>query len=224
MWDLQEESLREKYHVLRVELPAHGDSLGAGESEISEYARWVEEVVEKRVPGGYILVGHSMGGAISMHIAVAKPRDLKGLVLVGTGAKLGVTPIIFRQLREDPESFYETIEKAAIGSAAGPEVKDLVLASIKKCAPSVTHGDFKACDRFDIREHLEKIDIPTLIICGEEDRLTPVAYSEYLNREIKASKLLVIVEAGHMVMMEKPDPVNRVLGEFVAEIAGRGGE
>jgi pimeloyl-ACP methyl ester carboxylesterase len=218
MWNFQEKDLSKKCRVLIVELPAHGRSLGSGESEIGEYAGWVKEIIKESVVGNYILAGHSMGGAVSMQIAAEQPSKLSGLILVGTGAKLGVARIILRQLREDPESFYQTIEKAALWSEAGPEVKDLVLASIRRCAPSVTHGDFKACDRFDIRERLSEIRVPVLIICGTEDLLTPVAYSEYLNREIKGSKLAIVPGAGHMVMMEKPEPVNQAMIQFLESI------
>jgi len=220
MWGSQAKALEGYARTLAIDLPGHGGSEGAGEADIGEYARWVEEIVEKAGAGEkYILVGHSMGGAVGLQVAVSRPRGLAGLVLVGTGAKLGVTPIIFKQLREDPEGFYRTIEKAALGSDAGPEVRDAVLASVTKTAPPVTHGDFKACDRFDMRGSLDLIQVPTLIICGEEDRMTPPSYSEYLHREIAGSSLLTVPGAGHIVMMEKPEAVNEGLRGFVASLS-----
>jgi pimeloyl-ACP methyl ester carboxylesterase len=83
------------------------------------------------------------------------------------------------------------------------------------CRPEVLYGDFLACNRFDLREEVDRIDLPTLVICGEEDELTPVSYSESLHRRIKGSALEIIPGAGHMVMMEAPDPFNRVVQDFV---------
>jgi len=60
-----------------------------------------------------------------------------------------------------------------------------------------------------------RITIPTLIVCGEDDILTPVKYSEFLEREIRGSKLVRVPDAGHLLMIEKPEPVNRAIEEFV---------
>jgi pimeloyl-ACP methyl ester carboxylesterase len=78
--------------------------------------------------------------------------------------------------------------------------------------------DLKACDRFDIRDRLKEILLPTLIVCGKEDLLTPLKYSEYLKENIADSRLKVISQAGHMVMAERPQLLNRALESFIAEI------
>jgi pimeloyl-ACP methyl ester carboxylesterase len=54
-----------------------------------------------------------------------------------------------------------------------------------------------------------------LIICGKEDLLTPVKYSQYLKQKIKNSELYIIEEAGHMVMLEKPNEVNQIIERFL---------
>jgi pimeloyl-ACP methyl ester carboxylesterase len=90
------------------------------------------------------------------------------------------------------------------------------------CGPEVLYGDFLACNRFDLREEVERIDLPTLVICGREDELTPVSYSEFLHRRIKGAALEIIPDAGHMVMMEAPDPFNRAVRDFVLSIVVSG--
>jgi pimeloyl-ACP methyl ester carboxylesterase len=62
-----------------------------------------------------------------------------------------------------------------------------------------------------------KIDLPTLILCGEEDEMTPIRYSEFLHDCIKNSKMEVLPDAGHMVMMESPQAFNEKVQKFVAE-------
>jgi len=222
LWDAQEKDLGRRHALLRLELPAHGGSSGKGEEQIPAYARWVEAVLTERVnPKPYILVGHSMGGAIAMEIVAGQPAGLVGLVLLGTGAKLGVSPVIFRLLREDPEGFVQTIDRAALGPNASSEVRQAVEASIRRCHPAILLGDFLACDRFDMRERMGRIRVPVLIVCGEEDRLTPPAYAEYLHREIEDSYRVEIPGAGHMVMLEAPEQVNREMETFIGRVTSR---
>ncbi len=87
--------------------------------------------------------------------------------------------------------------------------------------PEVLYGDFLACDRFDVMNEVEKIDLPALILCGEDDQLTPVKYSQFLNNRIKSSKLEVLPSAGHMVMMEAPQAFNEKVREFILESLNR---
>ena len=88
-----------------------------------------------------------------------------------------------------------------------------------RCRPEVLYGDFLACDRFDLMKEVEKIDRPTLILCGEDDELTPIKYSQYLLLRIKGSSLETFRDAGHMVMMEATGPFNDKIGEFISRIS-----
>jgi pimeloyl-ACP methyl ester carboxylesterase len=69
---------------------------------------------------------------------------------------------------------------------------------------------------------VEKINLPTLILCGEEDKLTPVKYSQFLRNRIKGSKLEVLPHAGHMVMMESAKTCNVKIGEFISTLTFSG--
>ncbi len=218
LWAPQDLRFRSETAVCCVELPGHGGSGGGGETEIRAYAGWVREAIQEvlgQMP--YVLAGHSMGGAIALDMAIEGNGGPVGLVLVATGAKLGVTPVIFRLLKEDFKGFLDTIDQAALGPKAPPDVREVVVGGLRRCSPSVVHGDFTACDRFDVRERLNEIQIPALVVCGEEDRLTPVAYSEFLASNINGARLQIVPEAGHMVMLESPDSVNRAIGAFLRE-------
>jgi pimeloyl-ACP methyl ester carboxylesterase len=58
---------------------------------------------------------------------------------------------------------------------------------------------------------VDRIRVPAVVVCGAEDRLTPVKYARYLHERIPGALLAVIPGAGHMVMLEKPEEVNRAL-------------
>ena len=68
---------------------------------------------------------------------------------------------------------------------------------------------------YDIRDRVSQIKIPTLIIVGEKDKATPVEMSKYLNREIKGSKLRIIPDTSHMVMVDKSKELNEIIEEFI---------
>jgi pimeloyl-ACP methyl ester carboxylesterase len=220
IWDAQANHFRGKHLVYRLELPGHGgsESDSSDEGEITAYATWVRQVIERLFQSvAYALVGHSMGGAIALELGTKPLRGLHSLVLVGTGAKLGVTPIVFQMLKENRDAFFETIDRVGFSANTSRNVRDRVIELIKNCVPRVISKDFQACDRFDIRERLKNILLPTLIVCGEEDLLTPVKYSRYLHEMISASSLAIIPGAGHMIMAEQPERLNRAIEAFLAQ-------
>ena len=88
-------------------------------------------------------------------------------------------------------------------------------------------ADFTACNDFNLlaespaEDVLRHIDLPTLVVCGKEDRLTPPKYSRYLQERIAGAELLLVPDAGHMVMLEQPQAVTSAIAEFVAGISQR---
>jgi pimeloyl-ACP methyl ester carboxylesterase len=219
VWEEQASFFRGMSRVFRVELPGHGKSSGLGEAEIPAYAEWVRGfLASASSPGPVVVIGHSMGGAVAIHLALDPPRSLLGIVLMGTGARLGVMPAIFQLLETDPEGFFRTIDLVAYGPSVSEELKKRGTDMIRECPIPVILKDFRACDRFDLKARLQEIRLPTLIICGEEDKLTPVKYSIFLNERIPGSRLVLIPQAGHMAMVEKPEVVNRAIEDFLSSL------
>jgi pimeloyl-ACP methyl ester carboxylesterase len=134
---------------------------------------------------------------------------------VGTGAKLRVLPLILEGIKENFEETAKKINQFAFSPKAPNDLIEKGVAEMLRCRPEVLHGDFSACDRFDVMNEIEKINPPTLILCGDEDQLTPVKYSQFLQNKIKGSRLEVISGAGHMVMMESPSLFNEKIKEFL---------
>jgi pimeloyl-ACP methyl ester carboxylesterase len=89
---------------------------------------------------------------------------------------------------------------------------------MEQVRPSVLYGDFVACNNFDIMDSLSSIKVPTLVLCGQEDEMTPLRFSQYLSDNIPASDLKVIPKAGHMVMLEQSQPVAQTMAEFLSAV------
>jgi pimeloyl-ACP methyl ester carboxylesterase len=79
-------------------------------------------------------------------------------------------------------------------------------------------GNFKACDSFDVTEKLSLIEVPVLVLTGNDDNVTPLKYGTFLEKNIKNAKLVNIEDAGHLSPIEKPNEVNRSIHDFLSQI------
>ncbi len=212
--------LSEDYRLVMLDLPGHGRS-DPPDAEISVklYSDYVADFIEKLDLRKGIPVGHSLGGAITLQLALDNPGLLTALVLVGTGAKLGVLPAILESLET---RFEESVDLAVgqLGFAAGadPKLVELSKQECLRCGQEIAYADFSACNDFDVRDRLAEIYLQTLIIVGEEDQLTPVKWARYLREKIAKAKLLEVEKAGHMVMMEQPAIVNQGIQGFIRKL------
>ena len=207
--------------VMALDLPGHGRSPGPGEKSVAAFAARVVALLDALEVRTAVVAGHSMGGAIALTLALQAPARVAGLVLVGTGARLRVTTAVLTTtadpalLAQAARGMIEwSFAPGASEALLGPCVEGL-LAN----APGVAHDDFAACNAFDVMPRLGEVAVPALVICGEEDRLTPPKYSEFLRAGLRGARLLRIPGAGHMVMLEKPEPVARAVSAFLGELA-----
>ena len=157
-----------------------------------------------------------MGGAIALSLAITHPDDISGLVLVGTGAKLGVDSKILEGLRERPMM---TIEDVIIPLSFNSI--DLGLGRESRDALSILNlpvflNDYLACQDFDARADLPKISSPTLVVCGDKDRMTPPKWSHYLRSNISNSELYFVKDSGHMLPLEKPKSLGLLVQSFLS--------
>jgi len=89
---------------------------------------------------------------------------------------------------------------------------------------SVLSGDLQACNKFDMMDRVAGVMQPTLVICGTEDQMTPQRYAQFLVNGIPNARLVVVPEAGHMVMLEQPRTVAENLLNFLQGVFFRPGE
>ena len=201
---------------IALDLPGHPK--GRGYNTIPEYAQFVTQTIEERRLASVVLAGHSMGGAITIEIALTLPRFLAGIVLISSGTRLRVTPVIKDEVERDYPHAAEVIAHWAYSPKTDMKLRKAAIQELLEVPAEVTHGDFQACDRFDRMNEISRIDLPTLIVCGEDDALTPIKYSQYMKERIRNARIVIIPDAGHSVMLEKPEELNHALRSFLAEI------
>lgn len=209
------------YRIFAVDLPGHGKSGGVGEQSIFVYAKIVFDWMQAIGIHQAVVVGQSMGGAIALALALEYGEHVLGLGLVGTGARLRVMPDFLDQLSK--ESTYgrgvNKLVELYFADSTGDVLRNKVSRQLRRTRPSVVHGDFVACDRFDVMDRLNEIKAPTSVICGSEDALTPPKYARHLAESIPNGNLTMIPKAGHMVALEQPEMVARTLETFLGNVA-----
>jgi len=209
--------------IYAIDLPGHGKSEGTGKHSIDEYANDVLVFMKELKIGTAVMVGVSMGSAIALTLALKFPRKVLGLGLLGAGSKLRVAQSILETVG-NPNTFefaVDTINDNCFSANTPPSLLQLSKEQMLTTRPPVFLGDFLACNDFDVTSQLGKIKTPAIIICGKEDKMTPVKYSELLQNGIANSELHIVENAGHLVMAEQPDMVADLLKQFVDGIPPR---
>lgn len=208
------------FRIFALDLPGHGKSPGGGQQTILGYTqaivKWLEAVGLYKA----VFIGHSMGSAIALMLALEYPERVSALALLGSAARLQVNPILLEEA-SSPATLSNAVDRIIAWSfspSAPVNLTRLVAKRMAETRPSVLYSDFLACDAFDITHRIPRISQPTLIICGEHDRMTPLRQSQFLANSLPKARLEVIPEAGHMVMLEKPSEVASVLRRFLEEI------
>lgn len=216
-WFMQLRGLSTKMHVISLDLNGHGATALRREKDVFDsYLRDIESVAS--LFSKPILAGHSMGGALTQTFALKHPELLRGIVLVGTGSKLRVSPAIFEMLENDFERYVKAVAQFMFDESTSQEIVSASQAEVRKCSVEVITRDFAVCDSFNLMDKVNGIDIPTLIIVGESDQMTPVKYSQYMHQQIHGSKIVVLPQAGHAVMLEQAGRFNETLLDWVSSL------
>jgi pimeloyl-ACP methyl ester carboxylesterase len=208
------------YRIYTLDLPGHGRSTNVGLQSIRDYASGVVTFMDLVGLSRAVIVGHSMGGAIALILGLDHAERVVGLGLIGTGARLRVAPPVL-SYTANPATFslaVELINDWAFGPQADPHLKAVAARRMAETRPAVLHGDLLACDAFDIMDRLSEIHFPTLVLCGTEDKLTPLTFSNTLASKIPGAALQTVDGAGHMVMLEEPRRVAGALTVFLKTV------
>ena len=200
-----------------IDLPGHPQ--GTACPSIEGYLEWVRGFNTARRYKDVVLCGHSMGGAITQLYALRYPDELRGIILIGTGARLRVHPDYLNRCENPGEDNSSWIEgQKDTFKKVDSDIYDVLVRRASEVGPQVELNDLRACDQFDIMDEVKNISLPTQVICGSEDIMTPVKYSDYLAETIKEAREEVINGGSHYVQLEKYQAVNEQIERFLATL------
>ncbi len=214
-WTAQVEALAERVNTVALDLPGHGRSDGNGHDRIEDYARAVVDFISTIETPRPIPCGLSLGGAITQQLLLDFPDLFKAGILISTGSKLKVAPEIFDAIEKDIKGYVDMIVKLVASKATDPDRVKSFKDDTARCKSEILIQDFRACDHFDVMQRLGSITSPVLVVTAEDDQVTPPKYGDFMEKSIAKASRVHIMEAGHIVTMEKPEEVNRAIIEFL---------
>jgi pimeloyl-ACP methyl ester carboxylesterase len=218
VWNRQFVALKDRWNVTAVELPGHGRSEGPGEQDVPTYVEWVREIMEAFAVTKPVLAGHSLGAAIALTFALKYPGLISGIMPLGGGAKMPVNQAILDGLKTNPASVVDMIVKFSLIKENREQIGGPLRESLLKGDTNILYMDLVACNGLDLAAELGRIAVPTLVVCGSDDKMTPPDFSRFLSDRIPGARLALIEKAGHFAMLENPEAFNQVTEEFVSRI------
>lgn len=200
-----------------IDLPGH--PTGKACNSIDRYVDWVRGFNTARRYKDVVLCGHSMGGAIALQYALRYPDELKGMILIGAGARLKVEARYIQECENAVDDNSEWLEsRREIYKDVEDDINQVLMRRTLEIGPEVELNDLKACDEFDVMDKVHKIDLPTHVMCGADDVATPVKFTEYLAENIPGAQHEVIDGGGHHVQLERYQRVNDQIERFMASL------
>lgn len=205
--------------MIALSAPGRLDSEGPPLGSVAELAALVRAFVDSEVSGDYVVVGHSLGGAVAIEHALAEPpKRLRGIVLLATGARLRVNAAIlalFAKLAAAGEASDVDLMPAFLRTTVEPSIVDEVAEKLRQTPSASGLADWSACNAFDRMGDLHAIGVPALVVSGSADPLTPPKYGEYLHAHIGTSELVMIEGAGHLLPVTHAIEVGHAIERFL---------
>lgn len=219
---LQKELEKRKFVVRSIDLPGFGkERIYDKVYTMHDYADFVINYFKKNNINKVIIIGHSFGGRIGIYLSVNYSNMIKALILSGTpGLGSDLTN------KENIYLFLAKVGKIIFSVPLISIFSDLARKSLYKMVGSYDYYNTKGTLRetfqnivnFRLQPILNKINIPTLIIWGQEDRVVPVKIAYGMNKQIKDSKLTVIDEAKHGIPWTHPKAFAEEVEKFLESV------
>jgi 3-oxoadipate enol-lactonase len=227
LWKPAAQSLVTRYRVLLPDLRGHGDSgLGEGPATMEKHAADVARLLDheriRRAP----FVGVSIGGYVGFEFWRKFAARVEAFVLCNTKAqadtpeaRAGRLQSATEVMERGTEPFFESMLPKLLGKttyATRPDLVEGALSMMRKMSTEdVAMVQRGMAERPDSVETLKTINVPTLVVTGDEDILTGVAEAEVMRRNIPGCQMKVIARAGHYSPWEQPEEVGKLLRQFL---------
>lgn len=209
----------DNYPIYSLDLPGHGKSGGESQTSVEKYVDIVNKFVTAIKLDNVCIVGHSMGASIALNAALDKYNWLRAMALTGGASKMFVTDAILEGLKENFEPTIENIVKYSWYKNTGAFFKQKARQRMLEAGSKVVHDDFYACSQFDVSDRLAEIDIPTLVIASNYDRMVPIKVSHKMADQLSRSTFVTLENCGHFQHIEQTSRVAKELANYLSTLA-----
>jgi pimeloyl-ACP methyl ester carboxylesterase len=226
VWNLQTRALAHAgWNVMALDCPGHGASDDLAElTTVEQLADWLVAMLDAAGLERVSLVGHSLGAGVALTVAGQHPDRVQALALVGTSLTMPVNEQLLHDTLHDQPAAVDFItgfgldRRYQLGASPAPGMWMVgsVRALLLRCPPAMLHRDFKIVGGWDGAPYAAKVAAPTLVIAGENDRMTPAKNGKAMAVAIAGAEYLQLPGIGHMLPNEAPREVMKALRTFLA--------
>jgi pimeloyl-ACP methyl ester carboxylesterase len=232
LWQPAAQALVSHYRVILPDLRGHGDSgIGEGPATMEKHAADLAQIMDCEEIGRAAFVGVSIGGYVLFEFWRKQRARVQALVLCNTKAqadtpegRAGRFRAASEVMERGTEPFFESMVGKLIGETTRSSRPDLVegaLRMMRKMSPDdVAMVQRGMAERPDSMDTLKTINVPTLVVTGDEDMLTGIADAELMRQNIVGSQMKVIAKAGHYSPWEQPGEAGKLLRQFLDQVRG----
>lgn len=222
VWRPQLQHFAAERRTLAFDYPGYGDSDSAHEgTSRDDYAAAILAALDSLGVQRAHVCGLSLGGVVAIAMHAAAPDRIVSLILADTFAAHPDGQAIYERsiaASSDLRVLAEARVDVLLGQPADPEIRREVIETMAAISPAAYCIGAEAVWLADQRTRVHDIRVPTLVLCGTEDKVTPPALSRELVQLIPGARLEMIDGAGHLGNLEKPDAFNTVVGAFVRAV------
>lgn len=211
------------YSVLAIDLPGHARSIGTPLPDIQALAAWTLALLDAVHAQRAALVGHSMGSLIALAAAALAPERVSHLLMLGTAYPMKVSEALLATARATPLKAIDMVNSFSHSTWApkpsypgpgtwlhGAERALMRRVQASQTALNLFEHDFQVCDRYaDGLQAAARVTCPSTLVLGRRDQMTAPKQARDLAAALKAE--VVLVDAGHSMMSEAPEPVLKAL-------------
>ena len=219
VWSLTEQFFSsKKFNVLSIDLPGHGNSDGPCLDSIEKIADWLEEVFKKLDLNDLIIIGHSQGCLEALEYSFKYKRRLKKIVFIGGSYRMPVNKDLIELAENGDNDAVKLMMKWGYEGSKkfiGGNPVEKIIQSPRDIS-EILAVDLKACNNYlNGSEAAKLIDLPTLLIFGELDKMVNIEIGKKFSNLIKNSTTHIINGCGHMIMIEKAFEMREKIFEFL---------
>ncbi len=229
-WKKQLKGLSRAYTVIAWDAPGYGNSSDPKEEfkEFRQFSNILKGFIDKLKYQSVSLLGHSMGSAIALDLAYRFPHMVDALII--SDPTRGAAALSKEENERNLKNRLNSIKTLAPKEIAKLRVKNLlspdpdpeVLKEAERIYSQIRPMGFRSVAyslyHLNQMELLSAIKVPTLVICGEVDKVTPLSESQILHEAIKGSKFVTIPGAGHLCYQEEPSRFNTIVHNFLSSV------
>ncbi|MCC7418162.1 MAG: alpha/beta fold hydrolase [Acidobacteria bacterium] len=228
MWEPQMSLAGHGWRVIAPQLRQFGDDgrQDPPAASVDDYAGDVIDLLDALRIGDAVVGGLSMGGYVSLAICRLAGRYVQGLILADSRAEADTPEGVENRKRllalvgeKGPQAVVDEMVPKLVGATTAqsrPDVMARVRALARSSSASAISGALTALmTRPDSSPTLARLHVPTLVIVGAEDTLTPPALSEQMRQTVPGAELAIVPAAGHLSNLEQPDGFNAALAHFL---------